>query len=147
MPKIMLVGAVGCGKSTLCRAIEGLPPLEKKTQAIEALGSSIDTPGEYLEIHRLHRALAVTAAQADLILLICSCTCRKNHFPAGFISIFGEKPVCGIISKADMAHTRKDIATARKTLSLAGVQKILTVSAKTGQGLDLLQREIMNFGN
>ncbi|MCL2856237.1 MAG: EutP/PduV family microcompartment system protein [Oscillospiraceae bacterium] len=139
----MLIGAVGCGKSTFCRAIEGLVPLEKKTQAIEVLGNAIDTPGEYLENPRLHRALAATAAQVDVVLLMQSCVGNGGHFPPGFAWMFGEKPVYGVISKTDIAYTKEDIEKAEATLRFAGASKIFPVSAQTGQGLNLLQEELL----
>ena len=59
MKKILLVGSVSCGKTTLCQRLNGLVQDYKKTQAIEVVGKTIDTPGEYLERRSLFSALMV----------------------------------------------------------------------------------------
>ena len=139
---LMLIGAVNCGKSTLCRALQDMSPLEKKTQTIEVIGSCLDTPGEYLQNPRLNRALLVSAAQADVILLIQSSTAEENYFPAGFASMFYGKTVYGVISKIDLVNAEKDLDGAKDILRLAGVCKIFSVSALKGQGLAPLQKEL-----
>ena len=52
MKRILLVGTIGCGKTTLCQALNGMALEYKKTQAIEVVNTTIDTPGEYLEKKR-----------------------------------------------------------------------------------------------
>ena len=49
MKKVLLVGSVACGKTTLAQRLNGLVRSYKKTQSIEVIGHTIDTPGEYLE--------------------------------------------------------------------------------------------------
>lgn len=74
MKKIMLVGHTGAGKTTFRQAIYGQAMEYQKTQAVEVVNSTIDTPGEYLENRNLYRALIVTAADADLMVLLQDCT-------------------------------------------------------------------------
>ena len=49
MKKILLVGQVSCGKTTLCQRLNGLDIVYQKTQALDVVHRTIDTPGEYLE--------------------------------------------------------------------------------------------------
>ena len=49
MKRVLLVGSVSCGKTTLCQRLNGAIRQYKKTQTIEVMGQTIDTPGEYLE--------------------------------------------------------------------------------------------------
>ena len=49
MKKIILAGHVACGKTTLCQCLNGMEMQYKKTQALEVINTTIDTPGEYLQ--------------------------------------------------------------------------------------------------
>ena len=57
MKKVILVGTVACGKTTLCQCLNGMELSYKKTQALEVIHHTIDTPGEYLEHRSFLRAL------------------------------------------------------------------------------------------
>lgn len=49
MKKIILMGRVGCGKTTLTQALRGKKIHYHKTQYINHYDVIIDTPGEYAE--------------------------------------------------------------------------------------------------
>ena len=49
MRKVIMVGHVACGKTTLCQCLNGMEMKYKKTQALEVIHKTIDTPGEYVE--------------------------------------------------------------------------------------------------
>ena len=52
LKKIIFIGNIGCGKTTLSQRILGEDQIYQKTQAVELRGDSIiDTPGEYLELN------------------------------------------------------------------------------------------------
>lgn len=55
--KIILMGRVGCGKTTLTQALRGKTIHYHKTQYINHHDVVIDTPGEYAETQSLGRAL------------------------------------------------------------------------------------------
>ena len=61
MKKIILIGNVSCGKTTLCQYLNGQELSYKKTQALEVVRTTIDTPGEYLEHRSFLQALIVTS--------------------------------------------------------------------------------------
>ena len=70
MKKIMVIGRVGCGKTTLCQRLFQKELQYQKTQSIELVGgTAIDTPGEYVENRAFYRALVVSGVEADVILL------------------------------------------------------------------------------
>ena len=46
MKRAMLVGAIGCGKTTLTQRLKAQELKYNKTQAIEFSANIIDTPGE-----------------------------------------------------------------------------------------------------
>ena len=68
MKKIILVGHVACGKTTLCQRLNDMEMKYKKTQALEVIHKTIDTPGEYVERRSLFHALVVTSVEADQVL-------------------------------------------------------------------------------
>lgn len=141
MKNIMLIGPSGCGKSTFIQALHGITPYYKKTQSVEVVGHMIDTPGEYLENPGLYRALAVTAAQADMILLMQTCG-ERNLFPPGFAAMFGEKPVFGVVCKIDLCSDEKIKENACTALMQAGAKECFQISALRGDGMDLAKKII-----
>ena len=128
MKKIILVGHVACGKTTLCQCLNGMEMKYKKTQALEVIHQTIDTPGEYVERRSLFHALVVTSVEADQVLFM---------FAPGQAAAF-PIPVAGVVSKADMA-TPQQVKNAVELLELAGASPIFVVSAFTGQGIEELR--------
>ena len=83
MKKIILIGNVACGKTTLCQCLNGLELSYKKTQALEVVQQTIDTPGEYLEHRSFLQALIVTSVEADLALFVQDATQERYMFSRG----------------------------------------------------------------
>ena len=137
MKKVMMVGNIACGKTTLCQSLNGLKQEYKKTQALEVIHKTIDTPGEYLEHRSFLQALMVTAVEADQALFVQDATQERFMFSPGQAASF-PIPVAGVVSKADMA-TEKQIAQARELLALAGADPIFIVSARSGAGMEELR--------
>ncbi len=135
MKKIMLVGRTGAGKTTFCQAIYGEELRYQKTQAVEIIHGAIDTPGEYLENRRLYRALIVTAAEADLMVLLQDCTDGQCWFAPEFAGMFG-KPAIGLVTKTDLAADEQALRAAEEKLLLAGCQRIFHISSKENTGID-----------
>ena len=135
MKKIMLVGRTGAGKTTFCQAIYGEELRYQKTQAVEIIHGAIDTPGEYLENRRLYRALIVTAAEADLMVLLQYCTDGQCWFAPEFAGMFG-KPAIGLVTKTDLAADEQALRAAEEKLLLAGCQRIFHISSKENTGID-----------
>ena len=138
MKKVIFVGSVACGKTTLCQRLNGQDLKYKKTQALEVIGSTIDTPGEYAEHRSFLRALVVTAVEVDQVLFVQDATQERFMYSPGQASAF-PVPVAGVVSKADAA-TEKQVGLARELLQLAGADPVFTVSAFTGKGIEDLIR-------
>lgn len=140
MNKIMFMGPVQSGKTTLIQAMNGEKIRYVKTQAIEFDGMAIDTPGEYIENRQYLYALTVTAADADIIIFTQDPTADSVWYSPGQSSMFNAK-VIGVITKCDIAEKEK-IEHSEQVLKLAGVEKIFKVSSVTRQGIDALMEYI-----
>ena len=142
--RMILIGKVGCGKTTLINAMLENKTDSLKTQALCFYDTFIDTPGEYLELRSMYKALIVTAAESDAIGLVQACGDGDMRIPPMFASIF-PKEVVGILTKTDMARAPEDLNMARDILVSAGVTRIFEVSAFTGGGLtelaDFMKKE------
>jgi ethanolamine utilization protein EutP len=126
--KIIFMGAIGCGKTTLCQAIQEEELRYHKTQAVSFYPDMIDTPGEFILHRQYYNALNVTAADARVIGLVQSVIEQEQIFSPGFASIFG-KTVIGIVSKADLAKTQEEIERIKVHLLTAGAKKIYVLSS------------------
>ncbi len=140
MRRIMLVGRTGAGKTSFCQVMNGQELRYQKTQAIEFLDNAIDTPGEYVENRKLYAALSVTAAEADLIVLVQDCSDREDVFSPGMAAMF-DKPVIGVVTKVDLDETGEQTRHAADQLELAGCEKIFRLSNVTGAGV----RELVDY--
>ena len=141
--KIILIGRSTAGKTSLCQAIRGEELNYYKTQTVHIENSNmIDTPGEYIERTYLKGCLVVSAADAEVIVLVQDPTKDELIFPPTYGAMFN-KPCIGIITKIDIAE-EKQIEHAHKYLEIAGAQKILKISNKTKEGikefLDLIKK-------
>lgn len=145
MKKIMLIGRTACGKTTFCQALHRTSLCYKKTQAIEFINNTIDTPGEYVENRRLYGALIVTSADANIILLMQDCTGLECIFAPSFSSMFNGKPVIGVVSKIDNANDEEQILQAEEKLKLAGAEKIFRISSVEGIGIEKFEEYLNNL--
>ena len=132
MRKLILMGRVAAGKTTLTQALRGEQIHYCKTQYISYTDTIIDTPGEYTEVAKLGAALALYAYEADVVGLVIgadepfcvfppNCTCMVN------------REVIGIVAGID--RPRANIEQATRWLKLCGCEKIFPVSSYTGEGL------------
>jgi len=135
MGKIILIGGVASGKTTLANRINGLSGVRTaKTQNIEYTEATIDTPGEYLEDKSFKYALIVASYDADIVVFVQDATDERFSFSPGQSAMFVQK-VYGAVTKADIAE-KGDIERASYMLELAGAEKVFCVSALTGEGMD-----------
>ena len=134
MKKVMMMGRVSCGKTTLCQYLLGQELQYHKTQTVQILGDAIDTPGEYVENRALMRGLTVTAVDADAVLFLQDCTDLECRFSPGQAAMYG-RPVIGVVSKIDAAPDGQAVEDARMLLRLSGADPIFAISAYTGEGV------------
>ncbi|QHI71143.1 EutP/PduV family microcompartment system protein [Aminipila terrae] len=138
--RVILIGRSMAGKTTLCQYINNEEIKYYKTQTVHLINDHlIDTPGEYLERRYMRGALSVSAADADIIMLVQDATEDGTMFPPNFSSMYC-KPCVGIITKSDIA-TPKQLEYAEKYLKLAGAGEIFITSSMKGTGF----KELMKY--
>ena len=140
MKKLLMIGTVSCGKTTLSQYLSGMELVYKKTQALDVIGTAIDTPGEYLEHRAYMRNLMVLSADVDYVLFLMDPTQERFMYSPGHAASF-PVPVIGVVTKIDIA-TPKQIADAREMLEITGADPIFSISSYTGEGIPELIKYI-----
>ncbi|MBQ2719846.1 MAG: ethanolamine utilization protein EutP [Clostridia bacterium] len=138
MRKLILIGRVAAGKTTLRQALMGETPHYYKTQYIQYTDVIIDTPGEYTELRNLSGPLALYAYEADVVGLVLSADEPYSIFNPKLSAIVN-RPVIGLITGID--KPRANVGRARRWLKLAGCDPIFAVSSYTREGID----ELLDF--
>lgn len=141
MKKIIVAGNVASGKTTLCQYLNGRKIEYKKTQAVEVINSTIDTPGEYFQQRRYLRALISSAADTEVMIFVLDPTQEQSCLRCGLASTF-LMDVIGVITKTDIA-TPEQLERGYDLLRLAGTEKVFAVSALTGEGMDKLAEYLL----
>jgi ethanolamine utilization protein EutP len=135
--KIMFIGKIGSGKTTLCQILHDEEVIEKKTQSLEFFDYAVDTPGEYSENRMYYKALIVTSADVDTIAFVQSTEQNECIYPPGFATLFTKKTI-GIVTKTDLYP--KNIKNAEECLKLAGLKKIYRVNSKDIDSIRRLEK-------
>lgn len=138
MKKIILMGRVASGKTTLTQALRGEAIHYHKTQYIRHTDVVIDTPGEYAETQHLGRALALYTYEADVVGLLLSATEPYSLYPPCVTSCCN-RVVIGIVTHIDNPEGNPE--RAENWLRLAGCKIIFHVNSHTGEGV----KDILNF--
>ena len=132
MKKIILIGRVAAGKTTLTQALRGEEIHYFKTQYVNYLDTIIDTPGEYTELRQTSGALALYSYEADVVGLVLSANEPYSIFSPNITRLVN-RAVIGIIP--GIAKPDANVKRVKRWLQLAGCKKIFPVSAVTGEGL------------
>jgi ethanolamine utilization protein EutP len=141
MKKVMIIGAVGAGKSTLVKALFGERQPAPKTQSLVYRDWVIDTPGEYSENPLYYRSLMATSHQAAAVLLVHDATRERNYFPPGFASGF-PIPALGALTKID--HPKADTHRAVKLLRQSLPEgEIYLTSSVNASGIEELKQRLL----
>ena len=133
MKKLILIGRVAAGKTTLSQALLGEDIKYYKTQSIHYGEFIIDTPGEYTELRQTSGALALYAYEADIVGLVLSANEPYSIYSPCITSMVNRE-VIGIITGIDKPDARPDLV--ENWLRLAGCKTIFHVSSYTGEGID-----------
>lgn len=142
MKRVMIIGAVGAGKSSLIRALQGDHEPARKTQTLEFHDWIIDTPGEYSENPLYYRTLMATSLEAGLLIMVQDATRDRNYFPPGFSQGFPIVPI-GVVTKMDHPDANAERAKSLLAESLAGGTIFLT-SSSSGAGIVELRTFLLN---
>lgn len=137
MKKLMMMGRIACGKTTLCQYLMGQELSYHKTQTVQIMGDNIDTPGEYVENRALMRGLTVTAVDADAVLFLQDCTDPECRYSPGQAAMYG-RPVIGVVTKIDLAPGGQALEDAKGLLEMAGADPVFFISSYTGEGIPAL---------
>lgn len=144
MKKVMMIGPVGSGKTSLIQALKGMELQYVKTQAVEFDGGTIDTPGEYIENRQYLQALTVTAYDADIVIFTQDPTSNIDWYSPGQASMFNSR-VIGVITKIDCVP-QEQIDYSREILELAGAERVFAISNVNGSGVDKLREYLREQG-
>ena len=135
MKRLILMGRVAAGKTTLMQALKGEQLHYCKTQYINYTDTIIDTPGEYTEVHTLSAALAVYSYEADVIGLVISANEPFCVFPP-HCAYHVNREVVGIIAGIDKPDA--NVPMVELWLRNCGCKRLFYVSSYTGEGLDTI---------
>lgn len=135
MKKLILMGRVAAGKTTLLQALSGEDLSYYKTQSIHYLENIIDTPGEYTERRETGGALALYAYEADVVGLVISAN-EPYSIYSPCITCMVNRDVIGIVTGVDKPDADPDLV--ESWLRLAGCSHVFRVSSYTGEGIDAL---------
>jgi len=140
MDKLMVIGAIGSGKTSLVMAIHGDSGSASKTQAINYNKFTIDTPGEYMENPIMYSALMSTALEAKYIIFTQDSTSDRSIYPPGFAKAFNAMTV-GVITKID--HQDSNVEKSKEHLKNLGLKgPIFKVSSYSGEGIEKVKKFI-----
>jgi ethanolamine utilization protein EutP len=143
MKKVMMIGSVGSGKSTLTKRLLADSSPVTKTQALDYKEWIIDTPGEYSENPMFYRTLMATSLEARVLLVIQDATKAQQLLPPNFSQGFPLRPF-GVITKID--HPDANIEKAEQLLSqVLPNQDIYKVSSITLEGIEELRSAILKY--
>jgi ethanolamine utilization protein EutP len=118
----ILIGDVGCGKSTLINHIFGYREPVTKTQALAFHGDNvIDSPGEFVNRRYLYGALLNSVVGVDTIVYLHAADQQSVVMPGDLLRMYDNKHVVGVVSKVDIEGA--DIATAELCLAQAGIAR------------------------
>lgn len=103
MNKVMIIGAIGAGKSTLTKALLHKDLAAAKTQALNYEEWIVDTPGEYLENPLFYKNIIATSFEVSHLLFLQDATRQLSNFPPLFSMGMAKLPI-GVVTKCDVQN-------------------------------------------
>ena len=116
--RVILIGGSSSGKTTVCQYLVQEDLHYHKTQTVPIV----------------NKTLTVTAADADVIVLVQDATENGTMFWPAYSTMFA-KPAVGVVTKSDIA-TEKQIEIAKKYLTMAGARQLFVTSSVAGTGFE-----------
>ncbi|WP_155592893.1 EutP/PduV family microcompartment system protein [Lysinibacillus cavernae] len=109
--RVMIIGGVQAGKSTLMNTLLGKESQANKTQALVYDDWIVDTPGEYVENPMYYRNIMATSLEVTHVIYLQDATAERSVFPPQF-SLGIPKIQIGVITKIDAPNANIERATA-----------------------------------
>ncbi|MER1998869.1 MAG: EutP/PduV family microcompartment system protein [Lysinibacillus sp.] len=133
MNKVMIIGAIGAGKSTLTKALLNKEEKAVKTQALQYEGWIVDTPGEYLENPLFYKNIMATSFEVTHLIYLQDATRIHSNFPPFFGTGIAKLPI-GVVTKVDLeeANVAQSVQHLRQVIGRA---PIVITSAVEKRGL------------
>ena len=103
MNKVMIIGAIGAGKSTLTKALLNKELNAVKTQALNYEEWIVDTPGEYLENPLFYKNIMATSLEVSHLIFLQDATRQLSNFPPFFGTGMAKLPIC-VVTKCDVEN-------------------------------------------
>lgn len=132
-PKVMVIGGIGAGKSSLIARLNDSNEEVRKTQTLTYCNSTIDTPGEYLENPFMYKNIIAVSEEADCVIFVQDLHQIRCMYPPGLARSFNKRTL-GVITKAD-----GDLANLPKVLldfkEIGLEEPYFITSSKTGEGI------------
>lgn len=136
--KVMLIGAIDAGKTTLINRLLGKEVKALKTQSLLYYDWIVDTPGEYTENPMFYQSIMATALEVTHVCYIQDASRKKNIFPPGFSRGITKLPIA-LVTKCD--HEDADLERATESLNKVVYKgPLLYTSSFTGSGLNHLKK-------
>jgi ethanolamine utilization protein EutP len=137
--RVMLIGSVGAGKSTLTNAL-----LEKKVEAVKTQSLIyydwiVDTPGEYTENPLFYKNIMATSLEVSHVLYLQDATKNKMIFPPGFSTGINKIPI-GVVTKSDSEKADVDHAVTLLKKVLLNKGPIVITSSIRNVGLEEIRK-------
>lgn len=143
MGKILLIGGIGAGKTSLKQMLMNEHVRYQKTQMLDFSQIFIDCPGEYLEIPRFYHVLIDTSHQVSEIWALQDATKQRTFYPPKFAKVFN-KPIIGIVTKVDLPNANDEQAVSY--LKYAGISEpFYPTSIISGKGYGPLRKRLEGF--
>lgn len=144
MNKILLIGGVGAGKTSLKQSLMREELRYRKTQTLDFSSLFVDCPGEYLAIPRYYHVLIDTSHRVSEIWALQDATKRGTIYPPNFAKVFN-KPIIGIITKVDLDQANE--TQAALFLKYAGIKgPYYKTSVIQDIGISTLRERLECFG-
>lgn len=143
----VLVGEVGCGKTTLMNALLCDDVKVRKTQSVVFHANNIvDTPGEFIGRPSYYGALLATIVEVSTIVYVQPANSNIFSMPAGLLQVYPDKRVIGVISKVDLPDA--DVVKAQQVLEVSSVPRpYFQTSVVTNSGINELRSYLANLSN
>ena len=143
MGKILLIGGIGVGKTSMKQMLMNEHVSYRKTQVLDFSQLFVDCPGEYLEIPRFYHVLIDASHQVSEIWALQDATKQRTFYPPKFAKVFN-KPIIGIITKTDLENA--NVEQAASYLKYSGISEpFYPTSIINGKGYSPLRMRLEAF--